>query len=69
MKWRLAERVVWTVSGIALGIALVLFVQNRQDGLTMLFIVISLGVSLLFEVARRVAGTTDAGGPRGRGTS
>lgn len=69
MNWRRAERVVWAVSGIALGIALVLFVQDRQDRLTMLFVVISLGVSLLFEVARRVAGTTEPAGPGGRGTS
>lgn len=69
MDWRRAERFVWAVSGIALGIALVLFVQNRHDRLSMLFIVISLGVSLLFEATRRVARGADSGGPRGQGSN
>jgi hypothetical protein len=65
MERRRAERVVWAISGVALGIALVLFVQNRQDRLTVLFIVISLGVSLVFEVALRVASGRGPGSPRG----
>jgi hypothetical protein len=68
MHWRRAERVVWAGSGISLGIALVLLVQNRQDWLVMLFIVISLGISLLFEMARRLVDGTDAERPGGQRT-
>lgn len=55
MTWKRAERVVWLLSGVALALAFVLFLQNRHDRLSMLFIVFSLGGSLLFELVRRLA--------------
>jgi steroid 5-alpha reductase family enzyme len=64
MTWRRAEVAVWGVSGIALVVALVLLIQDRQDRLVMLFIVISLGVRLLFDLARRLARSAGADGAR-----
>lgn len=55
MTWRRAEVSAWAFSGGALMLALVLFAQDRRDRLVMLFVVISLGVGLLFDLIKRLA--------------
>jgi len=69
MTWKRAERVVWAVSGVSLVVALVLFVQHRGERLTMLFVVISLGISYLFDLVKRTRRGTDADRPAGHSTN
>ena len=64
MTWRRAEAAARGVSGVALVVALVLLTQDRQDRLVMLFVVISVGVGLLFDVAKRLARPPGADGSR-----
>jgi hypothetical protein len=52
------------VSGGVLVVAFVLFAQDRQDRLVMLFVVISLGVGLLFDLIKRRASPANADASR-----
>lgn len=54
MTWKRAELVTWLVSGVALAIAVILFARDGGDRRVMLFVVISLGTRLLFELVRRL---------------
>jgi steroid 5-alpha reductase family enzyme len=56
MTWKRAELVTWLVSGVALAIAVILFARGDGDGWVMLFVVISLGTRLLFELVGRLMG-------------
>lgn len=64
MNWRRAEVAAWAVSGGALMAALVLFAQDRRDRLVMLFVVVSLGVGLLFDLVKRLASPAHADASR-----
>ncbi|MDF2090945.1 hypothetical protein P0Y31_01180 [Knoellia sp. 3-2P3] len=65
MTWRRWEFAVWCGSGAALVTALVLFVQGREDRLVMLFVVIGLGLGVVLEAAKKLAGRSRQDEPNG----
>lgn len=65
MTWRRWELAAWCGSGAALVTALVLLVQGREDRLVMLFVVIGLGLGVVLEAAKRLAGRSREDEPNG----